>query len=52
VMGCYLHGLFEDPTVLHALFGAQTPTLETVFEGLADYLDQHMSADVLRRLIA
>jgi adenosylcobyric acid synthase len=52
VMGCYLHGLFEDPTVLHALFGAQTPTLETVFEGLADFLDQHMSADVLRRLIA
>jgi adenosylcobyric acid synthase len=52
VMGSYLHGLFEDPAVLQALFGAQTPTLETVFEGLADYLDQHMSADVLRGLIA
>ena len=52
VMGCYLHGLFEEPAVLQALFGAQTPTLETVFEGLADYLDQHMSADVLRSLIA
>jgi adenosylcobyric acid synthase len=52
VMGSYLHGLFEDPAVLHALFGAQTPTLETVFEGLADYLDQHMSTDVLLGLIA
>jgi adenosylcobyric acid synthase len=52
VMGTYLHGLFEDPAVLHALFGAQTPTLDTVFEGLADYLDQHMSAEVLRGLIA
>ncbi|NDC62263.1 MAG: cobyric acid synthase CobQ, partial [Betaproteobacteria bacterium] len=52
VMGTYLHGLFEDPAVLHALFGAQTPTLETVFEGLADYIDQHMSPGVLRSLIA
>ena len=52
VMGTYLHGLFEDPVVLHALFGAQTPTLETVFEGLADYLDQHMSTEVLKSLIA
>ena len=52
VMGTYLHGLFEDPAVLHALFGAQTPTLDSVFEGLADYLDQHMSAEVLRSLIA
>ncbi len=52
VLGTYLHGLFEEPAVLQALFGAQTPTLETVFEGLADYLDQHMQADVLRQLIA
>jgi len=52
VMGSYLHGLFEEPAVLHALFGAQTPTLETVFEGLADYLDQHVAAEVLQGLIA
>ena len=51
-MGTYLHGLFEEPAVLQALFGAQTPTLDTVFEGLADYLDQHMGADTLRALIA
>jgi adenosylcobyric acid synthase len=52
VLGSYLHGLFEDPAVLQALFGAQTPTLETVLEGLADYLDQHMSPDVLHGLMA
>jgi adenosylcobyric acid synthase len=52
VMGTYLHGMFENPAVLQALFGAHTPTLDTVFEGLADYLDQHMRADVLRQLIA
>lgn len=51
VLGVYLHGLFEDPVVLHALFGLQVPTLETVFEGLADFLSQHMSADVLQALI-
>jgi adenosylcobyric acid synthase len=51
VMGSYLHGLFEDSAVLQALFGAQTPTLETVFEGLADYLDQHMRREVLQGLL-
>jgi len=52
VMGTYLHGLFEEPAVLQALFGAQTPTLDTVFEGLADYLDAHMDTQVLHQLIA
>jgi len=52
VMGTYLHGLFEEPAVLQALFGAQTPTLDTVFEGLADYLDAHMGTQVLHQLIA
>src|SRR5512140_1732135 len=36
VLGVYLHGLFEDPAVLQALFGAGVPTLASVFEGLAD----------------
>jgi adenosylcobyric acid synthase len=51
VLGTYLHGLFESPAVLQALFGAQVPTLETVFDGLADFIEQHFEADVLRRLI-
>ncbi len=52
VLGVYLHGLFEDPAVLQALFGAATPTLESVFEGLADYIDRHFEAGVLDALIA
>jgi adenosylcobyric acid synthase len=51
VTGMYLHGLFENPAVLKTLFGAETVTLESVFDGLADFLEQHMSADVLRKLI-
>lgn len=51
VMGCYLHGLFEDPTVLRALFGATVPTLETVFDGLADFLERHVEPGVLDALI-
>ena len=36
VLGTYLHGLFENASVLQALFGAQAPTLDTVFDGLAN----------------
>ncbi|MDZ4103682.1 MAG: cobyric acid synthase [Hydrogenophaga sp.] len=52
VLGVYLHGLFEDPRVLHALFGATAPTLETVFNGLADFIDTHFEPGVLDQLIA
>ncbi|HAX20730.1 MAG TPA: cobyric acid synthase CobQ [Hydrogenophaga sp.] len=51
VLGCYLHGLFEDPRVLHALFGASAPTLESVFDGLADFLQSHVEPGVLDALI-
>ncbi len=50
VLGTYLHGLFEQPAVLQALFGAEVPTLETVFEGLADFIEQHFEAGALARL--
>ncbi|RYF24931.1 MAG: cobyric acid synthase [Comamonadaceae bacterium] len=40
VLGIYLHGLFEDPGTLHALFGASAPTLEDVFERLAAGVDR------------
>jgi len=52
VLGVYLHGLFEDPRVLQALFGATAPTLETVFNGLADFIDTHFEPGVLDQLIA
>jgi adenosylcobyric acid synthase len=52
VTGIYLHGLFENPEVLKALFGAETVTLESVFDGLAEFLDRHMPSATLQELIA
>ena len=51
VLGLYLHGMFEDPAVLQALFGATTPTLDSVFDGLADYIGQHFEKNFLDSLI-
>ena len=55
VLGVYLHGLFEDAAVLQALFGAQlqgpVPTLETVFEGMADFVATHFAPGVLQTLL-
>ena len=51
VLGVYLHGLFEHPAVLQALFGATVPTLDAVFDGLADYVEQHFEAGVLQSLL-
>lgn len=51
VLGVYLHGLFEDPRVLKALFGATAPTLDRVFDGLADFIETHFEPGVLDQLI-
>jgi adenosylcobyric acid synthase len=51
VFGLYLHGLFEDPAALKALFGASTPTLESVFEGLADYVEANFEPGFLPGLL-
>jgi adenosylcobyric acid synthase len=51
VLGVYLHGLFEQPAVLHALFGARAPTLENVFDGLADFIDRHFEPGAIAGLI-
>lgn len=50
VLGVYLHGMFEDAQVLHALFGAAAPTLESVFDGLADFVDAHFAPGTLTEL--
>jgi len=52
VLGVYLHGLFEDAAVLHALFGAQAPTLDSVFDGLAGFLGTSFTPGVLDALVA
>ena len=56
VLGLYLHGLFEDPAALQALFSVHltgpVPTLDAVFDGLADFIEQHFEPGVLPALIA
>jgi adenosylcobyric acid synthase len=55
VLGLYLHGLFEDPAALQALFGARlngpVPTLETVFERMADFVETHFEPGLLDTLV-
>jgi adenosylcobyric acid synthase len=50
-LALYVHGLFESPAVMHALFGQSTPTLEDTFEGLADFIDGHFAAGALMGLV-
>lgn len=56
VLGLYMHGLFEDPAALQALFGARlngpVPTLDTVFDGLADFIEKNFAPGVLQALIS
>ncbi len=49
VLGLYAHGLFESAPVLQALFGAAVPTLDQAFDRLADALEAHLDAALLRR---
>jgi adenosylcobyric acid synthase len=48
VLGVYAHGLFEQPAVLRALFGATAPSLEHTFDRLADLVERHFDAALLR----
>jgi adenosylcobyric acid synthase len=50
VLGVYPHGLFEQPELLSALFGAAPArSLERAFEGLADALEEHIDLGALLR---
>jgi adenosylcobyric acid synthase len=51
VLGVYAHGLFEQPALLRALFGAEVATLDSVFDGLADYIDKHFTPGALAALL-
>ena len=54
--GAAQNQLIEDPAALQALFGASlsgpVPTLDSVFDGLADYITQHFEPGVLSALVA
>ncbi len=51
VLGLYVHGLFESPAVIQALFGVSMPTLEQSFERLADVVETEFSRDFLRGIV-
>jgi adenosylcobyric acid synthase len=51
LLALYAHGLFENAAVLKALFGAEAPTLEDTFEGLADFAQNHLGVETLNSLM-
>jgi adenosylcobyric acid synthase len=52
VLGLYLHGLFEDAAALRALFGAAAPSLDDVFDGLAQVLERSFAPGALETLLS
>ena len=51
VLGLYVHGLFEDPAVLRALWGGAAPNLENAFQGLALTVEQCFDGQTLKAWI-
>lgn len=51
VLALYLHGLFENPAVVQALFGVRGRPLEAVFDALADCVDTHFKPGALMALL-
>ncbi len=51
VLALYLHGLFENPAVVQALFGRHLPPLQQVFDRLADAVDEHIGERHLMALL-
>jgi adenosylcobyric acid synthase len=51
VLALYPHGLFENTQIIQSLFGRDAPTLETTLEGLADFVEAHLTAGTLRSLL-
>jgi hypothetical protein len=43
--------MFENPLVMQALFGRQTPTLDDTLNGLADFIDAHIGSKSLMSLV-
>jgi adenosylcobyric acid synthase len=51
VLAVYLHGLFENPAVVRALFGAGTRSLDQVFDGLAAQVEASFESGFLFNLL-
>jgi adenosylcobyric acid synthase len=52
VRGDMCTGSTQPVAVLQALFGASVPTLASVFDAMADFIDQHFTPGCLDKLIA
>jgi adenosylcobyric acid synthase len=51
VLGIYAHGMFESSATMQALFGAESRTLDQVFDGLADFIHPRFAPGVLLNLV-
>ena len=51
VLGIYVHGLLESPAAMRALFGADVRTLDSVFDGLADFVGPRFPPGALMGLL-
>ncbi|MDO5057585.1 MAG: cobyric acid synthase [Lautropia sp.] len=51
VLGVYVHGLFENESVLQALFGQRARSMTAVFDGLAGHLEASVAPGVLAGLL-
>jgi adenosylcobyric acid synthase len=52
LLALYTHGLFENASVMRALFGARVRTLEDTLDALAAFVLRHIEADKLMGLIS
>ena len=50
-LALYTRGLFENSAVMHALFGASCPTLDSTLDGLADFIEDHIGSATLKALL-
>ena len=51
ILALYTHGLFENTSVLRALFGAQVPTLDDTLDGLQYFAGEHIGAHASASLV-
>jgi adenosylcobyric acid synthase len=51
LLGLYLHGLFENPAVVQALFGVTPASHDAAFDRLADHVDRHFTPGALMALL-
>jgi adenosylcobyric acid synthase len=51
VLGIYLHGIFEDPRLMRALFGVSPPSFDVTLDRLADVAEAVFSSELLTRFV-